>query len=305
MKKKLFLTFLLTGTIGLGLISRPIEKTNAEVSNLMLDEELLNLGTFGTPSFDYLGGNQYQYEYSWILPDTLDNYYDWFPYGSFHLLIPHGFTYFNGVSYYPEHPHFLNYSYGTIHFTDTLANTYSIGGVTGIYSYNQSINIISAGYDPLLDGAIGDISVLIFRFYVTFPTVLDNYATFLDDARIMNTQGLMRYINMLVYGDAHSDGYTAGDSAGKVIGYNSGLTDGYNSGLTDGYNSGVINGYNSGFTDGYNSGLNEIDAYGKGYDDGARDKFMANFDKWIVPAIIVIMFLGGFISIMSMRSNKG
>ena len=38
------------------------------------------------------------------------------------------------------------------------------------------------------------------------------------------------------------------------------------------------------------------EAYDKGYLDGSNDSFMASIKDWIVPAIIVVLFLGGAVS---------
>lgn len=64
-------------------------------------------------------------------------------------------------------------------------------------------------------------------------------------------------------------------------------------------------GYDKGFDDGVIVGRGEVtdEAYFIGYDDGYRDalknagvnKFYANFDKWIVPAIIIVVVAGIFV----------
>jgi hypothetical protein len=60
------------------------------------------------------------------------------------------------------------------------------------------------------------------------------------------------------------------------------------------------------YEQGYNAGIivNNQEAYNVGYSDGSNDIFMSNFDKWIVPAILIIMFLGSFIAYAKF-TNRG
>lgn len=50
----------------------------------------------------------------------------------------------------------------------------------------------------------------------------------------------------------------------------------------------------------YNDGLNasQQEAYDQGFINGSEDSFMASIKDWIVPAIIVVLFLGGAVSII-------
>ena len=98
------------------------------------------------------------------------------------------------------------------------------------------------------------------------------------------------------------------------IGYNAG----YSNGHQDGYNLGYSNGWNAkeaqfnlelpallaaefqeGYSVGYDDGLlvSQGEAYDKGYQDGANESFIGTMDKWLVPAIIITMLLGGFFAI--------
>lgn len=45
-------------------------------------------------------------------------------------------------------------------------------------------------------------------------------------------------------------------------------------------------------------------SYDRGYIDGGNNSFAAKLDTWIVPAIIIVLFLGGFISIISWKRRK-
>lgn len=59
------------------------------------------------------------------------------------------------------------------------------------------------------------------------------------------------------------------------------------------------NGYNEGYADGYAQGMqvSQSEAYNEGYRNGANQSFMGSLNKWIVPAIIIVMLLGGFFAI--------
>ncbi|MEM0173954.1 MAG: hypothetical protein QXI16_05565 [Sulfolobaceae archaeon] len=65
-------------------------------------------------------------------------------------------------------------------------------------------------------------------------------------------------------------------------------------------------GYDDGFDDGKLEGITttEQDSYDQGYIDGGRDSFMASIKDWIVPAIIVVLFLGGALTVIA-RKREG
>lgn len=97
------------------------------------------------------------------------------------------------------------------------------------------------------------------------------------------------------YQNGHNQGYNEGFSDGEIVGYNDGLDDGYNQGHADGYQEGFDIGYDIGYDDGLQ--VSESEAYDKGYMDGANESFIASLDKWIVPAIIIVMLVGGYFAI--------
>lgn len=68
-----------------------------------------------------------------------------------------------------------------------------------------------------------------------------------------------------------------------------------------GYNNGFNSGNDYGYNTGYQSGLENNDAFEEGYKKGSNDSFLARFDKWIVPAIIIVLIGGGVISIIAMK----
>lgn len=73
-------------------------------------------------------------------------------------------------------------------------------------------------------------------------------------------------------------------------------------------------GYNDGFEEGekVGSGIATREAYELGYETGYKDglkkanvdPFIANFDKWIVPAIIIVMLLGGYFAIRRQKTEE-
>jgi len=71
----------------------------------------------------------------------------------------------------------------------------------------------------------------------------------------------------------------------------------------NGYTSGNAVGYSNGYSAGYDSAY-DADAYSQGYDDGASESFTGNFHTWIVPAIIVVLFLGAVSTIWAYKRKQ-
>jgi hypothetical protein len=95
------------------------------------------------------------------------------------------------------------------------------------------------------------------------------------------------------YEDAYNEGYNEGKRIGDILQYQYGYDAGYEEGLITGNEDAYNEGYNSGFI----AGAQESEAYNVGYADGANDSFLGSIDKWLVPAIIIVMILGGFFAI--------
>ena len=99
------------------------------------------------------------------------------------------------------------------------------------------------------------------------------------------------------YVEGHYEGYWEGYENGHNIGYNKGFEEGYEEGEWNGYIDGHTVGYNKGYIlgidEGYGLGYN--DGYNDGYSDGISKPFYSNFDKWIVPAIIIVVIAGIFV----------
>ena len=144
------------------------------------------------------------------------------------------------------------------------------------------------------------------------------------------------------YQKGFDDGYRTGYDSGSLIAtdtiysdaYSTGMNDMYNNGsdqygytqsasqdYQDGYNSGNTLGYNTGFTAGqddiFNNGsfqagyiLENAYDYLSGYQVGSQQNvnagvtnFLDDLHTWIVPAIIIVILLGGFTSIAAIKKR--
>lgn len=100
------------------------------------------------------------------------------------------------------------------------------------------------------------------------------------------------------YDRGYDDGYTVGfDDAYELL-----YEEAYLEGLTEGYDEG----YYYGRIDGYNEGIQveASEAYQAGFNAGQESKLAENnatfyqgIEKWLVPAIIAVIALGGFVTI--------
>ncbi|HEY8390050.1 MAG TPA: hypothetical protein VIL26_03760 [Clostridia bacterium] len=80
----------------------------------------------------------------------------------------------------------------------------------------------------------------------------------------------------------------------------------YDRGYNEGYDEGYDVGYDEGYDVGYEEGilLNQSEAYEEGFKAGQKskiaennEKFYTGLEKWLVPAIITVILLGGFVTI--------
>ena len=108
--------------------------------------------------------------------------------------------------------------------------------------------------------------------------------------------------------------------------YNRGYTDGYIDGKAvadeKAYEQGYIEGWNEGFEEGYDRGYNKAyeeistnDDYMLGYNDGFKagekskiaqnnEAFYKSIEKWLVPAIITVIIVGGIVSIIAIKRRE-
>ena len=117
------------------------------------------------------------------------------------------------------------------------------------------------------------------EYYIQRINYLQNQVTNLSNSLFLKNleiQQLLREIETLEY----------------ILGteYNRGYDDGYDEGKEDGINEGIL--------------IGEPEAYERGFKDGQESKLAENnqafyqgIEKWLVPAIITVIALGGFVSI--------
>ena len=113
--------------------------------------------------------------------------------------------------------------------------------------------------------------------------------------------------------DAYRRGYEAGVRLAEEL-----VQSEYQRGLLEGTDRGFTNGYNEGYQDGYDDAYREIivsepytQGYEKGFKDGEKSRiaqnnqsFYASIEKWLVPAIIVILVVGGIMSISALKRRE-
>ena len=104
----------------------------------------------------------------------------------------------------------------------------------------------------------------------------------------------------------HEGLWEEGYLEGYLDGYDAGYYHGYNEGLTTGESIGFNEGYDAGYVEGLLAG--ESEAYERGYTDGQKsklaqnnEKFYDGIEKWLVPAIITVIALGGFVTIAARK----
>ena len=89
---------------------------------------------------------------------------------------------------------------------------------------------------------------------------------------------------------------------------------GFQNGSASGFQDGLNKGYQNGFDDAYNEIISDDEytlGYNNGFKDGEKSKIVKNneafyggIEKWLVPAIIVVIVLGGIFSIASFKRRE-
>ena len=130
------------------------------------------------------------------------------------------------------------------------------------------------------------------------------------------------------YARGYSDAQAIGEEE-RYESYRAGYEDGmrlaeglleseYQRGVQNGYADGYDVGLNKGYQDGFDDAYNEIitsDEYTLGYNNGFKDgeksrvaqnnqSFYSNIEKWLVPAIIVVLVVGGIMSISALKRRE-
>ena len=101
--------------------------------------------------------------------------------------------------------------------------------------------------------------------------------------------------------------YWAGFDNGEDVGYAKGYKVGQDDTAQSIFDNGVsefdyIQANSKDYLDGINAG--DIVSYEKGYIDGGNDSFQANIGDWIVPAIVIVLIVGGIIGMRQMRKRN-
>lgn len=113
----------------------------------------------------------------------------------------------------------------------------------------------------------------------------------------------------LEYDRGYDDGYADGYDAASGSGYWDGYLEGYEVGVVDGRNQGYDIGYYEGYHEAIDIGRSQ--GYDIGFSDGEKSKlvekneaFYQGIENWLVPAIITVIALGGFVTIAARKRRE-
>lgn len=165
----------------------------------------------------------------------------------------------------------------------------------GAYNFET---ILKPGNQYVFITDFGDV-----RFYFFGSPDYDYYKGFQDGRALEGEQA----------SNAYRDGYEAGSKVAEGL-----LQSEYQRGLQNGYASGYDAGLNKGYQDGFDDAYDEIiasDEYTLGYENGFKageksriaqnnQSFYSGIEKWLVPAIIVVIVLGGIMSISALKRRE-
>lgn len=192
---------------------------------------------------------------------------------------------------------------------DCEMKLYLEGDVRGVDVSDNVYELMTTGYEfnsmHLLYPADDVVSRIDFVFEIDFHIDLtsldfDN----IDYNEINCVYALELYYNPNIYYDGYDDGFREGFWAG----FDEGILS------NDAYDVGYQDGFDSGFLAGLSEGILESDvseAYQKGFLDGEKSKlaennaaFYSGIGKWLVPAVITVIVLGGIVSIASIKRRE-
>ena len=218
----------------------------------------------------------------------------------------------------------IDYSASHIGYIDSFGIN-STGDIVGAYVYitdsSQSDIMFDLGYYFSIQYFQPDLTLYGYDL-IGKPLIWNSF----DDRGALQKGAwwlLVDYQQMLqdildAYNEGYYDGSTDAFDNGYSLGYDDGLADGFDDGFengySDGYNDGLVDGYNEGFDDAYNEVISS-DEYTLGYNDGfeAGEKsklaqnnqsFYSGIEKWLVPAIIVVLVVGGIMSISALKRRE-
>ena len=167
--------------------------------------------------------------------------------------------------------------------------------IEGQYGFET---ILKAGNKYVFVTDFGDV-----RFQFVGSADFDYYKGFQDGRALEGDQ---------IY-NAYREGYEDGMRLAEGQ-----LESEYQRGFQNGSETGYLNGKNEGYQRGFDDAYNEIissDEYTLGYDNGFKDgeksklaqnnqSFYSSIQKWLVPAIIVVIVLGGIMSISALKRRE-
>ena len=136
----------------------------------------------------------------------------------------------------------------------------------------------------------------------------DTYVYHTWDTRIEGFRA--EYIADWDYQDGYNDGYNKGYQDGREVGYEAGSEAGYQNGYEEGYQEGYDRGYDKAYEQ-INTDEYYILGYNNGFKDGEKSKiaqnneaFYKSIEKWLVPAIITVIIVGGIVSIIAIKRRE-
>lgn len=164
-------------------------------------------------------------------------------------------------------------------------------------SYGSTSGASYTDYFRLFQLNGGSVIIPLNNITSTAIIYLTNYSQY---PIIYDATGTPSSMTLKQYFDLLESGYTNGYFAG----YGDSYDDGYDNGVADGFDAGVLDQADEitqAYSDGYDAGAiaSNEDAYDAGYSAGLSyqaNDFYDNIESWLVPAIIVVLFLGGFIA---------
>ncbi len=167
--------------------------------------------------------------------------------------------------------------------------------IEGAYGFET---ILKSGNKYTFVTDFGDI-----RFYFVGSPDFDYYKGFQDGQALSGEQSY----------NAYRDGYEAGTKVAEGL-LESEYQRGLQNGFADGYDVGLNKGYQNGFDDAYNEIISSDEytlCYNYCFKDGENSKlaqnkhsFFAGIQKWLVPAIIVVLVVGGIMSISALKRRE-
>ena len=213
-------------------------------------------------------------------------------------------------------------------FTDSLnENDYflAVKPATGL-AFQKVISTTINSY-TLEEIQIEDNYTIFFVRLIISKTIVDNQyfgienmlTFFRDDSAFYIKYNVYQYGYDLGYMVGYGDGYNFGLEQSYWEGHQDGYEYGYIVGYYDGENAGYVIGYDDGYDDGYqegyDDGINTNNDYMLGYNDGFKDgekskiaqnneAFYKSIEKWLVPAIITVIIVGGIVSIIAIKRRE-